>query len=173
MSSLTRSRTRRAAPIAAAALLLTACATEEEPTPIFAEPIATVTPKAEPAPKKESVREFLERWAEAEHEYQTTGSADTYTPLVENCAPCDEFMTIVDRIHSAGGGVSTQPRTINSVKRVARGQFHVSITNEPTTYTESDGGPTVHLDGGTLPYLFHLSPRGDSFVLNGMEVLVQ
>ena len=165
----------RFVPLAAtlAALLLTACAVEEEPAPIFTEPTATPTPSAEASPKKETVREFLERWAEAEHDYQTTGSSETYQQLVENCAPCEEFVTTVRRIHSAGGSVSTEPRTIGSVTRVANGQFHVDITNAPTTYTESDSAPPVHLDGGALLYLFRLTPRENSFVLNDMELLVQ
>ena len=160
--------------IALASLLLTSCATEDDPVPIFEEPSATPTPSAAANPTgKETVREFLERWADAEHEYQTTGNPKSYEAVVENCAPCDEFTSTIERIHAAGGSVSTDPRTIDDVTRLSPGQLQVEITNAPTRYTESVDGVPLELEGGTRTYLMHVSARRDSFVLTDMELLAE
>lgn len=152
---------------ALAALLFTACAAEEEPTPIFAEPTATVTPSPSAIPERETVREFLERWVEVERDMQNTGETTSYRALTDGCEPCDSFADQVDEFYLAGGFIQTEGQQITAVEREGKTNlavtFNVQAEASPTEYRESADAQNKKLDGGSVTYRMHLKRENNDW----------
>lgn len=154
-----------------AALLLTACAAEAEPEPKFAppEPSASPTAVADESPKKETVKQFLIRWAEAERDMQNTGETEFYLALSQGCAPCEAFAQDVTSFYENGGFIRTEAMEVERVERVRRSSnYRVWATMPSAEYRESSTDPEETTQGGPRLYEFSVSRTAETFNVTGL-----
>ncbi|WP_110238558.1 hypothetical protein [Nocardioides gilvus] len=146
--------------------LLVGCS-GEQPEPKFAEePTAEPpSPTVDAAPKKETVKEFLVRWAEVEREMQNTGKTEEYAALSAGCQPCEALVKRVEEIYANDGFIRTDGRLIQGVDEKGRNRYSVKVAAAPTEYQSTAGAPVESLEGGESRYRIHLKRHQDSFVL--------
>lgn len=158
------------AALLASMLALTALAgcAEKEPEPKF-ENAPTTSPSAPPTAagtEKETVKEFLVRWAEVEAEMQNTGKTAEYLALSPGCEPCEILTDTVREIYKNDGFVRTQAMRIERVERIKKTQrYQVWADLPPSVYRESASAPEKSFAGGPQGYLFFISPSGGSFLV--------
>lgn len=143
--------------VAVGLTLLAGCA-EDEPKPKFADdPSASPSsPSAATAPKNETVKEFLTRWAEAESEMQNTGKTDEYLALSSGCAPCEALAKRVEAIYGNEGFIRSEAMNIERVKRVKNTDvYDVWLTVAPSAFRESATEKEESYEGG--PRLYRIS----------------
>lgn len=144
------------------ALLLTGCSTEE-PEPKIAE-----APSAAPTPvEKETAEEFIRRWNDEQTEMQK-GDTAAWRAMTSRCKGCLATADQVDKYYAAGGDVSTDGRTILSIRKSDRSPslkhaYLIEVDSSPTTYRIASGSPYETLDGGQAVYEIHLKKSGGSW----------
>ena len=166
--TLTTPRPRSGAPaLLAICLMLTACAAEDDPTPIFAEPTAPPDVTTTAQPEKETVEQFLDRWAEEGREMQNSGETASYRALTDDCEPCTSFADQVDEFYSAGGFIETEGQRITAVERDGKTNlavaYNVRAETSPTEYRESSDTQNETLAGGTVLYRIHLKRENNDW----------
>lgn len=141
-------------------LLLAGCS-QDVPTPQFQDPTPSATPTASQAPERESARDFIRRWAEAEAEMENTGQTEEYRALSTGCRACADLADLVEKYYRAGGYVHWDGWDIRSVTRRGRSDdpsYLVKVVSAPTTYATRAGGDAKSFPGGKGLHLLTLRP---------------
>lgn len=153
----------RTAAIAAAALLsLNAACTDDSPPPSPATtssstPASPTPTTTSPTPQPESAEAFIRRWVEADIRMQNTGDAAEYRALSRPCSACMDFADLVEGFYKRGGYVKTRGWKVLALKSLPGSTrraptFLVTVDSRPTTYKESEFGPTKRLPGEQTAY---------------------
>lgn len=150
--------------------LLAGCA-EDEPEPKFeAEPTTAPSTPADANTQKETVKEFLTRWAKVESDMQNTGKTEEYLALSPGCQPCEAFASSLEDMYAKGGYIRTEALSIDKVKRVkgSKQQYHVWATQPPTVSRNSATDPEESNKGGSRSYLFSIGRSDEGFAVRDM-----
>lgn len=144
------------------AMLLTGCASEE-PEPKFAEPSASPSV----VKKEETAEEFIRRWNDEQTRMQK-GDTEAYREMTPKCSACQSALEKVDDYYRSGGYVTTEGRTIVSIKPSDRSTkskrlFMVEMNSAPTRYRTSASAPEKTLKGGSVVYELLLSKKQKSW----------
>jgi hypothetical protein len=138
-------------------------ASSSEPSPSPIETHNAETPEA-----------FLQHWVEADRSMENSGETKAYRSLSRGCQACDGLADQVERIYSAGGYIDTDGWTILSTRvskadNDGRISVRLVIDSAPTEYVEEAGAPIKRLNGGRQTHLVTLSPREQSWNVDGIE----
>lgn len=141
---------------------LSGCA-QEEPEPKFAEQ----PPSADPTPeeKKETAKEFIRRWAEAERDMQNSGEAAEYRSITKACSPCQELADDMEEVYARGGWVRTEGMSITKIEPVSKNTYRAQAILAPTEYVTAQGQPEGRFDGGQRSYVITLRKKADGWQL--------
>lgn len=148
------------AALAAGALLLGGCASEE-PTPKFAD-----APSASPSAveQEETAEEFIRRWAREQTEMQK-GDTSEYRRIAGDCEPCMVSADLVDEYYGAGGYIDTRGIEILAIEpdAVSKGTrtYTVKVEVAPTEYKERADGSIQSMPGGRSTYSVVLTRAAD------------
>lgn len=150
----------------ATALLLTSCATEDEPVPIFEKSTAAPTPSKSPNPEKDphrSPKALIRHWNHLQNEMQL-GDTKAWRELTPNCQTCIQAADQVDNFYTAGGFIQTDGRTIRSIENESGSTYRVTLDSSSTEYRESAESEVKKLAGGQgVVYHVHLVRDGASW----------
>lgn len=152
--------------------LLAGCA-EDDPEPKFeAEPTTAPSTPADANIQKETVKEFLTRWAKVESEMQNTGKTEEYLALSPGCQPCEAFASSLEDMYAKGGYIRTEALSIDKVTRVkgSKQQYRVWTTQPPSVFRDSAADPEESNDGGSQLYLMSVGRSTAGFEVNGMAM---
>lgn len=161
-----------------AALVLTSCAAEDDPVPIFEEPSAAPTPSASAAPEKSphrSPKAVIRHWNHLSNTMQE-GDTGTWREFTAECASCTASADRIDQIYSAGGYVRTKGTSIINIEPDAEftsGVFLVDVDISPTEYREHPDAELSTFPGETTTYRVYLSRSGDEWYFQDFAKLAR
>lgn len=145
-----------------------------KPTTTAAPTAPTLPPEARGTSAK-SAKAFVRYYVKLVNHAIATGDTGALKSISNSkCESCSAVVSRVEKVYSAGGRIKSTGWTLRSISLVP-GQpakmpiVDVGLVLPPQSVVRRHGARSKKFDGGRLPATFHLTRRGDEWIVNRWE----